>query len=177
MLVVFNMEMEQKEFIAAVLPVKDKMYRFAKSILKNNADAEDTIQDVLVKLWQKRNELKEVRNLDAWCLRIVKNSCLDRLKSSQSKVEGLPDHYESVSSYPNPLQQTESQDSFSAMIDVVDELPQIQRMIFSLRELEGYAYNEIAEILNISLDKVKVSLFRARQTIRGHLIKMEAYES
>ncbi|MFN2428448.1 MAG: RNA polymerase sigma factor [Cryomorphaceae bacterium] len=169
--------MQKETFAELVLSKKDKMFRFALSYLKCDQDAKDVVQDVLIKLWETRHELNEKRNLEAWCMTMVKNKSMDALKRVGRKMKS--DWNETALNTPlnseNPLEVTANKESLKHVMEIVDELPVSQRDSFNLRDVQGYSYIEIAEILDMNMSQVKVNIFRARKTIQEKLIKVYNY--
>lgn len=159
-----------------VFPVKNKLYRFAFRLLGNNEEAKDVVQEVMIKVWTGRDQLDQVQNLEAWCMRITKNLSLDRLRQQQrrptdSLEKGMPLTHHSLT----PAEATELGERMKRIGELMAELPDKQRQVMHLRDIEGYSYNEICEILEIDMSQVKVNLFRARNAVREKLLKMDAY--
>jgi RNA polymerase sigma factor (sigma-70 family) len=170
--------MEINDFKQKVLPLKNKLYRFAKRMLNSSEDAEDSVQEVLIKLWQKRKELDEYRNLEAFAMKAAKNHCLDVIKSKyhKNKPFSLDDKESLIDSGYNVSNDLEFTDTLSKINIIVKTLPQNQKIIFSLRDIEGYEYEEISEILNMNINTIKVTLSRVRKKIRNDLFKIYEYE-
>jgi RNA polymerase sigma-70 factor (family 1) len=166
-------------FHTVILPMKDKLFRLAYSIVREQAEAEDIVQDVLVKLWIKRDEWKYIENLEAYCFRVTKNTSLDRLASMSVRKTGVIDpEKENIFFVDNrsPLSEMERKEQRSAIGQCIEMLSENQRLVFTLREIEGMSYREIAEALAISEDLVKISLHRARQKMREMLSVYHKYE-
>ena len=162
-----------EDFKYHVLPVKDKLYRFALRFLRNEAEAQDVVQDVLIKAWHQRDEL---HNAEAWCMRLTRNLSLNKLKSGhRSRTEGLAEDDRYASHAASPYAQTETQDAMSHVRALLRKLPMKQQHVLELRDVEGYSYQEISEVLEMDLNQVKVNLFRARQTLRKQLTHLDAY--
>ena len=160
------------------MPATDKMYRYALSILRDTDIAHDVVQDCLVKIWQKRQKLPEIKSIDSWVMRITRNQCYDWVKvnrfSLQSDREIERDDLvvrETVEADQNVL----VNDQINWLEKVIESLPQKQKEIYHLREVEEMTYQEIAEILSLSLAEVKISLYRSRAKIRETIKKIEAY--
>lgn len=167
--------MNKKIFHEQVLPMQDPCFRFAFRMLANREEAEDIVQDMLLKIWQKQDDLHKVKNVSGWTMQMVKNACLDKLKSSAYKYRD--DNAEaSLSRLSIAEDKSEQQEKWVWIEKGIDRLPPRQKMIFQLREIEGYSYEEIATILEIELSGVKVSLFRARKSIKSFIDKIENYE-
>jgi len=163
------------DFNTIVLPLKSKLFRFAVTMLKNRESAEDVVQDAFLKLWGKREGLNEIENIEAWCIRVVKNLCLDHFKSKHNKIRKEEPNENLQLHFVTPYKETEISDTYSQLEKVIEALPEQQQMIFKLRDIQEYSYKEIAEILEIDINIVKVNLHRARKAIRIALEKNEAY--
>jgi len=163
-------------FISEVLPVKNKLFRFALRLLNNEDDAKDVVQEVFIRVWNSREKLKEIQNLEAWCMRITKNIALDKMKSSYYKnTGGLENHNHILSSEETPYQTTMVNDTIINIQNLISGLPEKQRDVIQLRDIEGYSYKEICEILTLDMSQVKINLFRARQTLKDLIVKKESY--
>ena len=166
--------MKQKEFIATVLPFKDKLYRLAKRILVSGDEAEDAVQEVYLKLWKGRNKISTYKNPEAFAVTMTKNYCYDKLKAkSSSNLKIVHSNYED-NNY-NTGKQTENKDAVNWVFKLMKNLPEQQQLILQLRDVEEYTNAEIAEHLGINETAVRVALSRARKTIREQLIKKHSY--
>lgn len=163
-------------FEQRIIPQRDKMFRFALRILGNTEDARDLVQDALLKIWSQHAHLSEIQNAEAWCMQVVKNLCLDRLKAVKVRVEATKNiQKENETGYPTPYQETERKDSMEKVRKLISDLPEKFRMIIHLRDMEEFSYKEIAEIMELSMEEVKVNLFRARKMLKDKLIKNHEY--
>jgi RNA polymerase sigma-70 factor (ECF subfamily) len=163
-------------FETRVLPVKNKLYRFALRLLGSTAEAEDVVQEVLIRVWNGRAQMAQVENMEAWCMRITKNLSLDRLRSSQRRATGTLDTtFDLHHSGPTPLETTEVTESMQRIRQLIATLPDKQKQVIHLRDIEGYSYAEICELTELDMNQVKVNLFRARQAVRERLTKLNAY--
>ncbi|HUI33069.1 MAG TPA: sigma-70 family RNA polymerase sigma factor [Dysgonamonadaceae bacterium] len=168
--------MSTERFHEIVLPLKDKLYRHALSIIRDRSEAEDIIQDVLLKLWDKKKELSQIENLEAYCYRATRNLTLDRLSmKSFRKTETLDMKSFELTETTTPQTLFENKETASIIEQCIDELSETQKSVFQLREMEGMSYKEIAETLDLSQDIVKVSLFRARNNIKSALLKKDSF--
>lgn len=162
-----------------MLPLKNELFRLALRITLNDAEAEDVVQETLIKVWNRRDEWGQIESIEAYCLTVCRNMALDRTKKMANRNEDLdteatgqsPD--ESYSA--NPEHKAVLKDTVAIVRRLIDSLPEKQRSIMQLRDVEGKSYKEIAEVLGISQEQVKVNLFRARQTIRQKYIETEKY--
>ncbi|MCD4745688.1 MAG: RNA polymerase sigma factor [Bacteroidales bacterium] len=167
--------MTLEDFKIKVFPVKHKLYRFAKKLLNNTVEAEDTVQEVLLRLWSKKEILKEYKSIEAFAMIITKNLCLDKLKSKSSKTVELKNPLISTNNL-TPYNQTEMNDTINKVHQIIETLPEQQKMIIHLRDIEGYEFDEIAEIMELRLNTIRVNLSRARKKVREVLIKTNNYE-
>ena len=167
--------MSLEDFKNRVLPVKNKLFRFAMRLAGNAEDAEDMVQDVFTKVWDRRQDMPTTHNMEAWCMRLVKNLFLDKVKSKQYQATQHAEAYETPTSEVSPYQATELNDTMQKINRLMESLPPRQRQIIHLRDMEGYSYQEIADVLEIDMNQVKVNLFRARAAIRKGLLNAEAY--
>jgi RNA polymerase sigma-70 factor (ECF subfamily) len=165
--------MTQEEFLATIVPVKDKIYRLAKRILVSNDEAEDAVQEVFLKLWKGKERIKDYRNPEAFAMTMTKNYCLDRLKSKQaSNLKIVHSNYQNSD---NLQKQVEANDGVALVFKIMETLPEQQRIILQMRDVEQFEFKEIAEMLESNETAIRVSLSRARKTVREQLIKQYNY--
>lgn len=165
--------MSVKLFNSVILSFNDSFYRFALSILKDSDSAKDAVQDCLAKIWDKRQSLDSLDNPRAWAMKIVRNHCLDVIRSHRPLID-IADS-PAIAGGDTPDFDLLYQDQQRWFKETVDMLPVKQREIFHLREVEEMSYQEIADVLGLNLNEVKVSLHRARTKVRSTLEKVEAY--
>ncbi len=170
--------MPETIFTEQVMPATGKMYRYAFSILGNKVVAQDVVQDCLAKIWQNRNKLKEVHNIDAWVMRITPNQCYDWVKLNRFSLQsGVDINRDDITAQETSTTDEEMllNERLHWLQQVVGSLPQKQQEIYHLREVEEMAYQDIAEVLSLSLSDVKVALHRTRQKIKTTLEKIDTY--
>lgn len=166
--------MNQVEFINHIKPFKDKIFRLAKRLLVSTEEAEDATQEVLVKLWKKNNELNDLGSTEAYAMTITKNYCLDVLKSK--RASNLQIVHNNYSENGASLQQkVEDNDSWNWVEKWINDLPEQQKLIIQMRDVEQYEFEEIAKILDMSEATIRVALSRARKTIREKLTNTHNY--
>jgi RNA polymerase sigma factor (sigma-70 family) len=166
--------MNQKDFINLVLPFKDKVFRMAKRLLISKEEAEDATQEVLVKLWNKNEILHQYNSIEAMAMTMTKNYCLDQLKSKRANNLRLV-HNDYSDSSSSIHKQIEDKDNLVWVEKIINDLPEQQKIIVQMREIEEMEYEEIAFILEMNQTAVRVALSRARKTIREKMIKTEHY--
>ncbi|MGV6845497.1 MAG: RNA polymerase sigma factor [Lutibacter sp.] len=166
--------MKQTEFIKIVMPFKDKVFRLAKRLLVSTEEAEDATQELYFKLWKNKDQLENYRSVEAFAMTMTKNFCFDRLKSKQaSNLKLVHSNYQEKGT--SLQKKVELNDSVSLVEKLINKLPEQQRVIIQLRDIEQYEFEEIAETLNMKPTAVRVNLSRARKTIREQLIKQHNY--
>lgn len=166
--------MNQNEFVHLVTPFKDKVFRLAKRLLVSTEEAEDATQEVLVKLWHKNESLNSYNSVEAFAMTITKNYCLDQLKSKRAGNLSII-HSNFTDREPSLQQQVEDSDSLNWVEKIINTLPEQQKLIIQMRDIEQYDFAEIAEILEMNETAVRVALSRGRKTIREFMIKTHRY--
>lgn len=166
--------MTQKEFVTLTHPFRDKIFRLAKRLLVSTEEAQDAAQEILLKLWNKKNGLEAYRSVEALAMTMTKNYCLDQLKSKRASNLSLV-HSNYNDREAGLQQRLEDQDSLRWVEKCMNELPETQKLILQLREIEGYEFEEIGQILEMNETAVRVALSRARKTIREKMIQTHHY--
>jgi RNA polymerase sigma factor (sigma-70 family) len=168
--------MNLEAFQNRVIPAKNKLFRFALSFLGSEEEAKDVVQEVFIRVWNSREQMGEIQNWEAWCMRITRNLSLDRIRSiARRQTQPIEKSYGVLHEAPTPHESAEVLESMGRITDLINSLPEKQRQVIHLRDVEGYSYNEICEILELDMNQVKVNLFRARNAVREKLIKINAY--
>jgi RNA polymerase sigma-70 factor (ECF subfamily) len=161
--------MNSESFQTRLLPVKNKLFRFALRFLNNEEEAKDIVQEVFIRVWNGREQMNEVQNWEAWCMRITRNLSLDRIRSlNRRHTEPIETSFNVRNEALTPHESTEADESMQRINELISGLPDKQRQVIHLRDIEGYSYNEICDILEIDL-------IRARNAVREKLMKINAY--
>lgn len=157
-----------QRFLHDILPLKDGLFRLALRITMSREEAEDIVQETLIKLWERREQWDTIESLEAYANTLCHNLSLDRLRRMDNQHESIDALLTSpvADQRPTPLDDTISHDRLQRVKQIINSLPDKQRACVQLRDIEGKSYRDIADILNISEAQVKVNIFRARQTIR-----------
>ena len=166
--------MNQSDFLKVVLPFKDKVFRLAKRLLVSREEAEDATQELFFKLWRNKEKLSDYKNVEAFAMTMTKNYCYDRLKSKQaSNLTLVHSNYKEKDTSLD--KKVEYNDSVSLVHKLIDKLPEQQKTIIQLRDIEQYDFDEICKMVEMKPTAVRVALSRARKTIREELIKKHNY--
>ena len=161
-----------------VLPLKNELFRLALRITLNRVEAEDVVQETMIKVWIRRDRWEEFESIEAFCLTICRNISLDKMRKMENQNQSLEEseHDAPDQSYSsNPEEQAMQQDKLMLIRRLINALPEKQRSAMQLRDFEGKSYKEIAQIMDISEEQVKINIFRARQTIRQKFLETEEY--
>ena len=169
--------MKKISFRNDILPLKNELFRLALRITLNPAEAEDVVQETMMKVWGRRDKWDEIESIEAFCLTICRNISLDKIKKAENQNVTLESEHDAPdNSYSaNPEEQAEQQDKIRLIRRLINKLPEKQRSVMQLRDFEGKSYKEIAQIMAISEEQVKVNIFRARQAIKQKFIETEKY--
>jgi len=166
--------MKESEFLNIVLPFKDKVFRLAKRLLVSREEAEDATQEILLKLWNKKEQIQEYKNVEAFSMTMTKNFCLDKLKSKHA--QNLKIVHSNYQDKNESLQKkVELNDSLNWVSKLMEELPEQQKIIIQLRDIEQYDFNEISKMLDMNETAIRVALSRGRKTLREKLTKTHNY--
>lgn len=169
--------MEELRFRNDILPLKNKLYRLALRITLDSAEAEDIVQETMLKVWKQKDQLDALQSVEAYCLTLCRNMALDRKERKESQTQELtPDMQDStLLDSRTPHEQLVHEEKMRIVHQLFNELPLNYREVMQLRDIEGKSYREIAKILNLTEEQVKVNLFRARQRIREQFKDIENY--
>ena len=165
--------MKQKEFLNTILPCKNTLYRLAKRLLVSSDEAEDAVQEVFLKLWKGRDKIDNYRSLEAFAITMTKNYCLDRLKSKQaSNLKIVHSNYKNSENIERAI---EANQGVELLTKIMQTLPEKQKIIMQLRDIEQFEFAEISQMLEINETAIRVALSRARKVVREQLIKQYNY--
>ena len=168
--------MKKVSFRNDVLPLKNELFRLALRITLNRAEDEDIVQDTLIKVWNRREEWNAIDSIEAFSLTVCRNLSLDRIRKKGNDNDSLEDvKAADPLASSNPQDRMIQTDKVRLIRQIVDGLPEKQRSCMQLRDFEGKTYKEIAGVLDISEEQVKVNIFRARQTVKQKYLKLDNY--
>ena len=161
--------MQELSFRNDILPLKDKLFRLALRITFDRAEAEDVVQETLIRVWNKRDEWGELESIEAYCLTVVRNLAIDRSQKKEAQNLTLTPETQEMPDAQTPESQFERNEQFQLVHRLVNELPEKQRTIVQLRDIEGKSYKEIAEVLDVSPQTVAYRIQQALKLLRVSL--------
>ena len=162
--------MSQDRFKAEIMPMREKLFHMAQRILVDEQEAEDAVQEVLLKLWHSRDSLANYESPAAYATTVLKNHCLDRLKV-KNRQQLLDDSYNGLAAAANPYAQLERKNTEEVIQLIIKSLPALQQAIIRMKDIEEYEVDEIAGITGTNVEAVRVNLSRARKKVREEYLK------
>ena len=166
--------MNIKAFKIKILPIRDKLYHQALKTVGNDFDAEDVVQEVLLKLWEIRNELGTVKNLEAYAMSMIKNASTNKIRNRKPVSDKFYETAQDINK--NPDNQLENKDAVEIISTIIENLPYMQQIIIKLRDIECLSVDEIADITGSEAATVRVNLSRARKKVKEIFFKINNIE-
>lgn len=157
--------MELKQFKITVLPLRDKLLNYARKLTESPDDAEDAVQEVLLKLWNKRLELEQYRSIEAFAMTMTHNLCMDLWRTRHTADVSL-ELVKDANAGQSPERLLEIKDEIRLMREIIDSLPTLQRTIMRMKDIEEYETEEIASITGCNPEAIRSNLSRARKRVR-----------
>ena len=165
--------MDTEQYKKKILPLRSKLFNYAHKLLNNTEEAEDIVQETLLKLWYNRENLERHQNISGLCMLITKNLCLNKLNESNRNSVSIENHGETFADHSTPLRIVENRDEVDTILKIIDRLPPLQQLVLRMRHLEDYETEEIAEITGASEESVRMNLSRARRKVKELFLKIE----
>lgn len=167
--------MQVTDFGKDILPLKEKLLRLALRMVCDRAEAEDIVQETLMRVWNHREEWDRLESVEAYCLTVARNLAIDRTRREEARTVELAAEAEGKADGRNPHDELEEKERLMLVKRLVEALPERQRQIVLLRDMEGKSYREIAALLDVTEEVVKVNLFRARQKVKRKFMEIDGY--
>ena len=169
--------MDANDFKQRFLPYHRKLYRVAFLQLGNAQDAEDMVQEAYLKLWQRRNELPpDIANLEAYCVTLVKHLCYDKMRLVLPAEDERPPEELALAESTNLAYEVELKDEANHVMKLIGQLPEQQKQIMQMRDVEELPYEEIEKATGLTSVNIRVLLSRARKKIREQFLEIMNYE-
>ena len=159
-------------FKQLLLPLYPRLQRVALRLLGNAEDAEDMVQEVYMKLWSKRDALPDVKDVEAYCVTLMKNMCIDRLRIAEADKADVDEVPTMLVATDDVEAQVERHDAVEQVKQIIGTLPEHQQQVITLRDIEDCSFEEIAEQTGLTAVNVRMLLSRARKTIRERFKKL-----
>ncbi|KAA6306003.1 ECF RNA polymerase sigma factor SigE [termite gut metagenome] len=156
--------MELKLFKTIVLPLRNKLINYAQRLTGNDSDAEDAVQEVMLKLWNMREKLDEYQSVEALAMKVTHNLCMDMWR--RKRMDTLPLEQVHINGATNPEHLIEMKDEYRLIREIIESLPPLQQTIIQMKDVEEYETEEIMEITGYSSESVRSNLSRARKRVR-----------
>lgn len=157
--------MELNEFKISVLPLRKKLLELARRLVEDDDDAEDIVQEVLLKLWSHRTELKQCQSIEAFAMTTTRNACIDLMRTRHKSDAPLSDVSDADGQTPESL--LEAKDEMRRVADIIASLPPLQQAIMRMKDIEGYETEEIAQLTGCNAEAIRSNLSRARKRVRN----------
>ncbi|QVY65153.1 RNA polymerase sigma factor [Polaribacter sp. Q13] len=167
--------MTKQDFKYKVFSLSALIFPMIARMLSSNSNAEDAIQEIMIKLWNKRKQLDKHPNIKGFVILTARNYCLDILRKKTVLLEDSTATLKIIKS-PNEHTALEWKELNTIIDEILTTLPEQQKEVFIMRDLDGYEFDEIAAALQIKIEHVRVLLSRARKQISITLEKTYSYE-
>ena len=168
--------MDTERYKTEVLPLKNKLYRLALRLLGGHEDARDAVQETFLKLWNLRDRLAAYRSVEAFAMTMIKNHCLDKIKARRTvSLEEVYLQPESETTTSAEERRLEVEETCRRIKNLMNNLPEQQRLIIQMRDVEGYEFEEISEVTEMNVNAIRVNLSRARKRLKELYINMESH--
>ena len=168
--------MDTREFKERVLPISQKIFRYAQRLLGNAQDAEDVVQDIWMKLWDRKSQVAELKSIEAFAFKMTRNLCLDKIKLKKPQYyddrEETAYRFDGADEGPDPLRSLELKDTMEMINQIIGRMPEKQQTLLQLRDIEGMEYDEISAITGLEVNTIRVNISRARKNLRETLHKI-----
>jgi RNA polymerase sigma-70 factor (ECF subfamily) len=167
--------MTAEEFKNSVLPFSKKLYPMLYRILKDKEETCDALQDLMVKLWNKKNELKDCSNQTAYIITMARNHSLDLLKKRRPSRIGEKEKHKISNLEANEIHH-DTREKYEHVHRVIENLPEKLRTIIQFRDIDGFSFDEIKEMTGYEIPYLRVILSRARLKVKQEVEKIYNYD-
>lgn len=167
--------MTAEEFKKSVIPFSRKLYPMLFRILKNEEETRDALQDLMVKLWNKKNELERCSNQTAYIITVAKNYSYDLLKKKRPARISEKEEHKILNLEANEIN-PETREKYEHVHKTIEKLPEKYRQIIRLRDIDGFSFEEIKEMTGYEVPYLRVILSRARLKVKQEVEKIYNYD-
>lgn len=171
---------DERSFEILIQNCKTKAYNIALRYLRNEEDAMDALQESFIKIYRHLDKFKEGSKFDTWVYRIVVNTCNDMLRKTNvvsmesfTRSDGEEEEYtlELPDPEPGPQETILQKEQAKLILDALEQLKPDQKEVIVLRDIQGFSYEEISEMLNCSIGTIKSRINRSRSRLREILLE------
>lgn len=171
----YTYRMNKQDFKQNIFSLSERIYPMVARMLGGNHNAEDAIQEIMLKLWEKRNQIAKHPNIKGLVFLTARNYCIDVLRKKTPLVKDATSYLKVIKS-SNDNSDIEWQELNKIIQEILKKLPEQQKEVFVMRDIDGYEFKEIAATLEITVEHVRVLVSRARKFIGVSLEKTYHYE-
>lgn len=162
--------MELNVFKTSVCPLREKLLSQARRLTGSEEDAEDIVQEVLLRLWSRREELDRCVSIEAYAATMTRNACIDWMRTRHASDSNLPEAGFSTDGQ-TPESLLEAKDEMQLVENIIRRLPPLQQAILRMKDIEGYETEEIAQVTGCNAEAIRSNLSRARKRMRDIYLK------
>lgn len=163
--------MDAKAFKKKILPLRKKLLGYSFRLVENSEDAEDIVQETMLRLWNTRSKLDSYNNIEAYAMLITRNLSLDKLRARKPVTPY--EHVQLFTEKADPQKQLEAQEAVNRIQEIIERLPTLQQLIIRMKDIEGMEISEIVEITGSTAEAVRSNLSRARKKVRTEFLMNE----
>ena len=167
--------MTKQDFKLKVFLLSERLFPMVSRILGTEANAEDAIQEIMMKLWEKRKKIENHPNIKGFVFLTARNYCIDVLRKKPKLIDDSTNHLKVLKS-SNIDKNLEWEELNTIILKILKEIPKQQKEVFLMRDIDGYEFTEIAAAMQIKVEHTRVLLSRARKHIGLTLEKTYSYE-
>jgi len=167
--------MTAEEFKNRAIPMSRKLYPMLFRILRSEEETRDAIQDLMLKLWNKRKELDKCVNLEAYIITMAKNYSFDILKRKKPSVVGEKEEFRILNLEANETTH-ELKEKYEQVHKIIEMLPEKFQTVIRLRDIDGFSFEEIKEMTGFDVPYIRVILSRARLKVKQEVEKIYNYD-
>ena len=167
--------MTAEEFKNKVIPYSVKLYPMIFRILKNEEETRDALQELMLKLWSKRTDLKTCSNLSAYIITTAKNYSFDLLKKKRPVIVGEKEEHRILNIAENGID-PDKQERYEYVHKTIEKLPEKLKTVIQLRDIDGFSFEEIKEMTGFEITYIRVILSRARMKVKQEIEKIYDYD-
>ncbi len=168
--------MTPEEFRKKILPEGRRLYALAYRYLNSREEAEDAVQEVMMKLWSERTSKREYSSPAAWCTTVTRNLCIDILRKKRMlKVEDIAATERMATGETDIIRVQEQREAAGMIVLIISRMNEPVRSAVIMRDMEGYSYEETAEALGTNVTALRTMISRARKQIREEMTRIYGY--